>query len=336
MLVVIFVMVGTVVTVMMTTVDSGGFDVTLLDVSSCRQLKVEILTTLTLYHFRCCYMMKRSRSSTTFRNLGIEKSMFINPKTFHLTVLMLKLSNNDQIKAAAKVLQSVSPKVTEDLEGRPVCIRLTGLACMRGSPEKAYVVHAPLKVTGGEAQLEHACPFLERIINAFTEAGLVLEEDVNKKLKIDTRMLLLLILETVLVKIAKSVFLFLLTSILIQLHATIMNARYRKSKKSSEKTDPFDARAIFAQHGSEEWGECLIREVHLSKRFVYDINGYFHCCASIPFPEEKQGESGIMKNIFHKCLGLGVLVMFVVSRSSVFLEDSEGFPIGLVLDPEDS
>ncbi|PHU27675.1 hypothetical protein BC332_06007 [Capsicum chinense] len=177
---------------------------------------------------------------------------------------MLKLSNNDQIKAAAKVLQSVSPKVTEDLEGRPVCIRLTGLACMRGSPEKAYVVHAPLKVTGGEAQLEHAC---QRIINAFTEAGLVLEEDVNKKLK---------------------------------LHATIMNARYRKSKKSSEKTDPFDARAIFAQYGSEEWGECRIREVHLSKRFVYDINGYFHCCASIPFPEEKQGESGIMKNIFHK------------------------------------
>ncbi|XP_016561382.2 A-kinase anchor protein 7 isoform X1 [Capsicum annuum] len=202
----------------------------------------------------------------TTKDLGIEKSMFINPKTFHLTVLMLKLSNNDQIKAAAKVLQSVSPKVTEDLEGRPVCIRLTGLACMRGSPEKAYVVHAPLKVTGGEAQLEHAC---QRIINAFTEAGLVLEEDVNKKLK---------------------------------LHATIMNARYRKSKKSSEKTDPFDARAIFAQHGSEEWGECLIREVHLSKRFVYDINGYFHCCASIPFPEEKQGESGIMKNIFHKVL----------------------------------
>lgn len=38
-------------------------------------------------------------------DLGIEKSLFINPKTFHLTVQMLKLENTDQIEAAAKVLQ---------------------------------------------------------------------------------------------------------------------------------------------------------------------------------------------------------------------------------------
>ncbi|XP_016493817.1 uncharacterized protein LOC107813118 isoform X2 [Nicotiana tabacum] len=178
--------------------------------------------------------------------LGIEKSIFINPKTFHLTVLMLKLWNKDRFEAAAQVLRSVSPKVLDALESRPVSIRLKGLECMRGSPAKAYVVYAPVEVIGGEARLLRACQVM---IDAFTEAGLVLEKDANRKLK---------------------------------LHATIMNARH---SRRSGNADSFDARAIFGQYGSEEWGECLLREAHLSQRFVYGDNGYYHCCESIPFPE---------------------------------------------------
>nr|XP_016481503.1 PREDICTED: uncharacterized protein LOC107802500 isoform X4 [Nicotiana tabacum] len=132
-------------------------------------------------------------------DLGIEKSIFIKPKTFHLTVLMLKLWNKDRINAASEVLRNVSPKVIDALESQPVSIRLRGL-----------------------------------------------------------------------------------------LHATIMNARHRKSKTRSRKADSFDARTIFGQYGSEQWGEYLIREAHLSQRFVFDDNGYYHCCASIPFPEEMQ------------------------------------------------
>ncbi|PHT37895.1 Protein root UVB sensitive 4 [Capsicum baccatum] len=104
-------------------------------------------------------------------------------KHVHLQTLT-KVGPHSHSGPTVFLLDSLSPKVTEDLEGRLVSIRLTGLACMRGSPEKPYVVHAPLKVIGGEAQLEHAS-FLERIINAFNEAGLVLEEDANKKLKVD-------------------------------------------------------------------------------------------------------------------------------------------------------
>ncbi|MCD7453416.1 hypothetical protein HAX54_020832 [Datura stramonium] len=204
------------------------------------------------------YSPKASESSTSeskaskLLDLGIEKSIFIKPKTFHLTVLMLKLWNKDRIEAAAEVLRSVSPKVIDALENRPVSIRLKGLECMKGSPAKARVVYAPVEVIGGEDRLLRACQVIN---NAFTEAGLVLENDSNQKLK---------------------------------LHATIMNARHRKSKKRSKKAASFDARTIFGQYGSEEWGEYLIREAHLSQRFVFDDNGYYHCCASIPFPEEKQ------------------------------------------------
>ncbi|BFG24458.1 hypothetical protein CerSpe_107310 [Prunus speciosa] len=182
-------------------------------------------------------------------DLGIEKSIFIKPKTFHLTVLMLKLWNKDRVHAAIEVLQSVSSKVIDALDNRPISIRLQGLNCMRGSLAKAGVVYAPVEEIGSQGRLLRAC---QVITDAYTKAGLVLEKDANQKLK---------------------------------LHATVMNARHRKRKNRTRKVQSFDARGIFKQYGSEEWGEYLIREAHLSQRFVFDDNGYYHCCASIPFPE---------------------------------------------------
>ncbi|XP_038899991.1 uncharacterized protein LOC120087160 isoform X2 [Benincasa hispida] len=193
------------------------------------------------------YPSKTSKASTP-SDLGIDKSIFIKPNTFHLTVLMLKLWNKDRVDAASEVLRGISSKIMDALDNRQVLIRLKGLDCMRGSLAKARVLYAPVEEIGNEGRLLRAC----LIINAFTEAGLVLEKDAKQKLK---------------------------------LHATVMNARHRKSKKK-KKFDSFDAREIFKHYGSEEWGEYHIREVHLSQRFSFDENGYYHCCASIPFPDE--------------------------------------------------
>lgn len=186
-------------------------------------------------------------------DFGIDKSIFIKPTTFHLTVLMLKLWNKERVNAASGVLKSISSKVIDALDNRPISIRLKGLDTMRGSLSKARVLYAPVEEIGSEGRLLSAC---QVIINAFVEAGLVLEKDAKQKLK---------------------------------LHATVMNARHRKGKRR-RKNDSFDARGIFKQFGSEDWGEYLIREAHLSQRFVFDENGYYHCCASIPFPgkEERQ------------------------------------------------
>ncbi|CAH9122800.1 unnamed protein product [Cuscuta epithymum] len=158
---------------------------------------------------------------------GIQKSTFINPKTFHLTVLMLKLWNKARVEKAAQVLQE----------------------CMKGSFASARVLYAPVEEIGSEGRLSRAC---QVIIDAFIEAGLVLEKDTQQKLK---------------------------------LHATVMNARHTTGRKKWPRhIRPFDARTIYEQYGSEEWGEYLISEAHLSQRFAYDENGYYHCCASIPFP----------------------------------------------------
>ncbi|EOY26860.1 Eukaryotic LigT isoform 4 [Theobroma cacao] len=197
------------------------------------------------------YVPKESKSSN-LSDLGIEKSIFIKPKTFHLTVLMLKLWNKERVNLAAEVLKSISSKVMDALDNRPIFVRLKGLNCMRGSLARARVVYAPVEEIGSENRLLCAC---EVIINAFVEAGLVLEKDARHELK---------------------------------LHATVMNARHRKRKGKRGKFDSFDARGIFKQFGSEEWGEYLIREAHLSQRFKFDEYGYYHCCASIPFPENMQ------------------------------------------------
>lgn len=105
----------------------------------------------------------------------------------------------------------------------------------------------------------------------------------------------------------------------LQFHATLMNVRHRKRcflftkfneilylknirldlwvfsiitfrSKRNRRNDSFDARHIFKVYGSKEWGEYLIREVHLSQRFKFDESGYYHCCSSISLPEDMQTE----------------------------------------------
>ncbi|TVU04007.1 hypothetical protein EJB05_50423, partial [Eragrostis curvula] len=194
------------------------------------------------------------RVKIDMKGFGIDKSIFIKPKTFHLTVLMLKLWNKDRIAKASDVLQSISSEVNEALGNRPISIQLRGLTCMKGSPAKARVVYAPVLEVGGEGRLARACKI---ITDAFVKSGLVLERDAKQELK---------------------------------LHATIMNVRHRKSKKRNRWNDSFDARDIFRKFGKEEWGEYHIPEVHLSQRFKFDESGYYYCCSSIPLPAEAQKE----------------------------------------------
>lgn len=67
-----------------------------------------------------------------------------------------------------------------------------------------------------------------------------------------------------------------------------MNLTQSNRNMWTQGLDSFDAWGIFDKFGSIEWGEYLIREAHLSQRFVFDENRYFHCCAALPVPEEMQ------------------------------------------------
>lgn len=184
---------------------------------------------------------------------GIDKSIFVKPATFHLTLLMLKLWNKDRVEAATECLQRVMPRVHEALEDSPLTIKLTGVDCMRGNPAKAHVLYADVEPDDQALRLIAAS---QVITQAFTEAGLVMDKDQTHTLK---------------------------------LHATLMNTTSRSggggSGRRYQKRTPFDATEIMSKYEHYEWGQYAVSEVHLSQRFVYDDNGYYHCCASIPLPE---------------------------------------------------
>ncbi|KAG4129441.1 hypothetical protein ERO13_D09G081500v2 [Gossypium hirsutum] len=235
---------------------------------------------------------KEEPKSSNKSDLKIGKSVFIKPQTFHLTVLMLKLWNQKRVDLAAQVLKSTSSRVLDALDNRPVFVRLKGLDLMRGSLAKAQVVYAPAEEIDSENRLLHACKIM---IDAFVEAGLVIDKDAKSELKESgtsqrneelEQYSLFVLSGSLYVNDAYSwnkewpIFM----SPRSHLHATLMNARHRKRGKKG-RFSSFNARAIFEHFGSEEWGEYLIRQAHLSQRFKYDENGYYHCCASIPFPE---------------------------------------------------
>lgn len=224
---------------MSTKQESAGIN-TRLDLQEDNCVKVDIDTTS-----KC---IPKELKPSALSEFGLDRSIFIKPKTFHLTVLMLKLYEKDRIDLAINVLQSVSSKVKDALGNKPVFIRLKGLACMRGSPAKASVIYAPVEEISQEGRLLLVCRI---IIDAYLEAGFISKEDAQKELK---------------------------------LHATLMNMRHMKRKKRTKKFFSFDARDIFEKFGSEEWGELAIQEVHLSQRFKFDEKGYYHCCTSIPLP----------------------------------------------------
>lgn len=183
---------------------------------------------------------------------GIDRSIFVKPETFHLTLLMLKLWNDERVQAAADCLQKVMPRVHEALEGSPLRIKLTGVDCMKGNPAKAHVLYADVEPDDQALRLIKTS---QVITDAFTEAGLVMDKDQTQTLK---------------------------------LHATLMNTTQRSGRgpgKRYKKRVPFDATEIVAKYEKWVWGEYPVSEAHLSQRFVYDENGYYHCCSSIPFPE---------------------------------------------------
>jgi len=197
--------------------------------------------------------VRSSSDDSCTTDKGIDKSIFVKPTTFHLTLLMLKLWNEDRVHAAINCLQRTMPHVHEALGNSPLSIKLTGVDCMQGNPAKAHVLYADVEAND---QAERLLSATQVITEAFTEAGLVMDKDKEQAVK---------------------------------LHATLMNTTQRGGSTGGKRRRfprriPFDGTEIMAKYQSYQWGEYRVSEAHLSQRFVYDENGYYHCCTSIPFP----------------------------------------------------
>ncbi|MCO5580979.1 hypothetical protein L7F22_034854 [Adiantum nelumboides] len=116
--------------------------------------------------------------------------------------------------------------------------------CLRGRPSAAHVLAIKVVEPDYNNYLQQACYIIR---DAFAKAGLMADGDQKREL---------------------------------MLHATLMSTsiRRRATKKS------FDARKILAKYRLQDWGERTIQEVHLSQRFLFDEDGYYHRCGSFPLP----------------------------------------------------
>jgi hypothetical protein len=64
-------------------------------------------------------------SSDAYR--GVDESIFVKPATFHLTLLMLKLWNEERVCMAQDCLQRVMPDIHKALKGHPLAVKLAGV-----------------------------------------------------------------------------------------------------------------------------------------------------------------------------------------------------------------
>ncbi|CDY63820.1 BnaC01g44570D [Brassica napus] len=197
---------------------------------------------------------KPLKFQSTLDEMGIENRMFISPNSLHLTVVMLRLVNKEAVDAAQDILKVE----LVSCELRDISISASVMYALDNRP--VFIRLEGLSSMNGSLEKTRVlyAPVEEvgdegrllrayTIIDAFANAGFA-GRDAKLHLK---------------------------------LHVTLMNTTYRRDER---KSNTFDAREIHKEFGGKDWGEYLIREAQISKRFWYDADGYFHCCGSLPFP----------------------------------------------------
>eukprot|EP00878_Enallax_costatus_P032053 GHUV01035146.1.p1 GENE.GHUV01035146.1~~GHUV01035146.1.p1 ORF type:complete len:270 (+),score=75.23 GHUV01035146.1:292-1101(+) len=201
---------------------------------------------------------------------GLEPSIFVNPKILHITLLMLKLYNDEDRHKAVQTLQDMQQQVQTLLAGQPLKLKLAGLDHMTDDPTDMHVLYLKIHdMLGSQQRLQQLC---ELVIKRFKEAGLMQQGQ----------------FETV------------------KLHCTIINTRHRRQhhtrgdsaamggrsggrggrsggRGSSAERIALDGRSLLQEWQNKlDLGEYVVPAVHLSQRGAYGADGYYSCLAKCP------------------------------------------------------
>ncbi|XP_028401344.1 activating signal cointegrator 1 complex subunit 1-like isoform X2 [Dendronephthya gigantea] len=244
------------------------------DILSCRQ-KIELIIEWSRQkipptHFLSFPLYKKETISrledfksaaleTCGESKGLDASIFTKPQTLHQTIVMLTLLTQKEVEAASSLLEEcyeeiIRPRVGED----PIKIKLEGVEYMNDDPSKVDVLYAKVHDEDGRLQ-----ELANAIMKYFVTKGL--GKDGYGRVK---------------------------------LHATVLTTKLRETDKTEQTSrfqstsnnrrapiqTSFDAREITEVFKDFVFGEHHVDCIHLSQRGVYDDNGQYHCCKSIPLP----------------------------------------------------
>jgi len=250
---------------------------------------------------------------------GLDESCFIEPERLHLTILMLKLYSQEQIKKTQELFKDNKflDQVQRILDGRPIIIEIKGLEIMGDDPSDVGVLYGKLTETEGATTLKTLCDFL---ITSFLQTNLISDEEIvrqrlysyhtNEDTGIETK------------------------TLKIKFHATLINTKYREDKKapieikggSKDKRDKrkekderknFDAYNILEDFKDIKLGREILSSFHLSSLCNIDTStGYYKSEANISLLQQKiktqgkdekeeKGNKGQSKD-WSKMVGTGV------------------------------
>lgn len=196
-----------------------------------------------------------------FECRGIDASIFQLPSKIHLTIGMLTLLSEKDVKNAAVCLsQCYQELVSEYLQDSPVVVELKGVECMNDDPGDVDVLYAKIITKDGSDRLQKLA---DALVEVFVCKGLM-KKEYDK----------------------------------VKLHATVMNTKQRNdsdgqtpAKKSRSDLPPrftkrisFDARKIISLFEDFSFGEYHLDTIHLSTRGIFDAEGHYKCAASVPLP----------------------------------------------------
>nr|CAG8630999.1 4195_t:CDS:2 [Entrophospora candida] len=167
----------------------------------------------------------------------IDPTILINPSSFHLTLGMLSLYVEEDIKGAVQLLKSLSTEVNDLVGSRIPVVKLSGLDIMDEDSTKTNVLYAKVEELGEKKILTKLAEFLNE---KFSEAGYLKKTDRPLKL-----------------------------------HATLINTSHRKIKGSYKNYEriPFSAVQILNKFPNIDFGTCRIENIHISKIGEHDENG---------------------------------------------------------------
>jgi activating signal cointegrator complex subunit 1 len=203
----------------------------------------------------------------TGHSKGVHPSIFQSPQQLHLTILMLRLYQSDEL-SKARHLMNQGQVFIDDVFRSTDQILIKGLNYMNDDPSEVHILYLQV---GKNNTCEKLSKLIEHISQLFISAGLATENEVQHNEK---------------------------------LHATLMNSKWRKSDekpttpsepivttitftaapRGHDERVPFDIRHIMKQFGDVDLGCHPLKTIELSRMGTKDNRGYWMSDHSVPFP----------------------------------------------------
>jgi activating signal cointegrator complex subunit 1 len=183
---------------------------------------------------------------------GLDESILIQPETLHITLGMLKLYSDEEIKRARELVGEAFPRVYDLLATRSLLASFHSLQIMNDDPTAVHVLY--LKVHADERLTAVA----QHLTQLFGDAGLIPPEERDLKLHV--------------------------TLINTRHRQTQTGPADEQRRGRDSRREPFDASGILAKFAEIDFGKHRLEGIHLSERGKYGPDGYYHCLASIAFP----------------------------------------------------